>query len=79
MKGIGTYDNGIERPRIQVILATGIPEALCREIHLDYRDPSLIRFEDYCDREEEGILLVENAGEVLYRLASPPPDLGGES
>ena len=70
VRGIGEYDaaTGIERPRIQVTLATGIPEAVCRKIKLGYRDPASIRREDYANREHEGILLVPSAGETLYRL-----------
>jgi nickel-dependent lactate racemase len=66
--GGGTYENGIEKPRAKVILATGIPEAVCREINLGYRDPKTIRKEEFANREEEGVLLVPKAGENLYRL-----------
>jgi nickel-dependent lactate racemase len=72
VRGIGTYENGVERPRIAVTLATGIPEEVCRRVNLGYRDPASIRLEDYRDREDEGILLVPNAGEMLYRLENPP-------
>ena len=51
-----------------MILATGIPEAVCREINLGYRDPKTIRKEEFANREEEGVLLVPKAGENLYRL-----------
>jgi len=70
VKGIGTYRSGVERPRIEVVLATGIPETMCRRINLDYRDPASIDVEAFADREDEGVLLVRNAGEQLYRLAS---------
>ena len=66
--GGGTYENGVEKPRAKVILATGIPEAVCREINLGYRDPKTIRKEEFANREEEGVLLVPKAGENLYRL-----------
>lgn len=74
VRGIGTYDvaTGIERPRIQVTLATSIPEEVCRRINLGYRDPASIRVADYQNRESEGILCVPKAGEMLYRLADPP-------
>ena len=72
MRGGGTYENGVEKPRIQVTLATQIPEAVCRGINLGYRDPATIRIEDYRDREDEGILYVPKAGEMLYRLKDPP-------
>lgn len=68
VKGIGSYEGGIEHPRINVILATGISEEVCRKINLGYMDPATIRIEDYMDREEEGILYVPRAGEQLYRL-----------
>ena len=77
VKGIGSYDHGVERPRIEVVLATGIPEALCREINLGYRDPRDINPEDYRNREAEGILYVPKAGETLYRWKDAPPELGG--
>ena len=51
-------------------LATGIPESVCREINLGYRDWRSIRVEDHADREDEGVLLVPKAGEQLYKLRS---------
>ncbi|HPA16869.1 MAG TPA: lactate racemase domain-containing protein [Verrucomicrobiae bacterium] len=74
VRGIGEYDAvaGIERCRAKVTLATGIPEATCRKINMGYRDPASIRQEDYAGREGEGVLLVPKAGEMLYRLKSPP-------
>lgn len=69
VKGIGTYRDGVERPRIEVILATGIPEEICRRINLGYRDPRTLDPGEYMDREAEGILAVPRAGEMLYRLA----------
>jgi len=72
VRGIGTYENGVERDRIQVTLATQIPEDLCHRINLGYRDPASIRVEDYADREDEGVLYVPAAGEMLYRLTDPP-------
>jgi nickel-dependent lactate racemase len=70
VKGHGSYDlaTGVERPRIAVTLATSIPEARCRQINLGYLDYRTIDPERWRDREEEGLLLVERAGELLYRL-----------
>ena len=68
VRGIGTYENGIEQPRIKVTLATGIPEEDCKQINLGYRDPASINPEKWVDRENEGQLLVRDAGEYLYRL-----------
>jgi nickel-dependent lactate racemase len=70
--GLGTYENGVETPRARVTLATGIPPAKCRQINLGYRDPRSLRPEDYANREDEGVLLVPKAGEMLYRLKHPP-------
>lgn len=68
VKGIGTFDNGIERPRITVTLATGIGEAECRAVNLGYRDFRDIDKHDWESREQEGRLLVPKAGETLFRL-----------
>ncbi len=69
VKGKGTFENGVETPRIKVTLATGIPEELCHEVKLSYRDYRELNPADWAEREEEGLLLVRNAGEHLYRLA----------
>ena len=69
VRGVGTFEDGIERPRIQVTLATGIPEEVCAQINLGYRDPATIDPAKWADREAEGMLLVRDAGEYLYRLA----------
>jgi nickel-dependent lactate racemase len=68
VRGIGTYEDGVEKPRIQVTLATGIPEEVCQKINLGYCDPGSIRMEDWVNREEDGVLVVPRAGEILYRL-----------
>jgi lactate racemase len=68
VRGTGCYENGIEKPRVDVVLATAIPEETCRRINLGYLDPATIRLADYMDKEEEGILYVDHAGETLYRL-----------
>jgi len=72
VKGVGTYVGGVERPRINVVLATGIPEATCHRINLGYRDHATIDPEAWRDREDDGLLLVPTAGETLYRLRNDP-------
>ncbi len=67
VKGDGTYLDGVERPNVNVVLATGIPEDECRAINLGYRNPASIRVEEFAGRESEGVLLVPKAGEMLYR------------
>jgi nickel-dependent lactate racemase len=75
--GLGTYENGVETPRARVTLATAIPEAVCRQINLGYRDPATIRVADYQNREAEGVLHVPKAGEMLYHLKQQPKWAGG--
>jgi len=72
VKGMGNYESGVETPRITVTLATGIPEDKCRQINLGYLDPASIRTEEWENREDEGILYVPKAGEMLYRLKEDP-------
>ena len=68
VRGTGSYKGGIEKPRVQVTLASGIPKETCERINLGYRDPNSIDVESFANREDEGILLVRKAGEQLYRL-----------
>jgi nickel-dependent lactate racemase len=70
VKGIGTYINGVEKPRINVTLATGISRQRCEKVNLGFMDPAKINITDYENKENEGILLVRYAGEMLYRLKS---------
>ncbi len=69
VKGTGTYVDGIETPDTNVILATGIPESVCKQINLGYIDPDTINITDYENREEDGILVVPHAGEQLHKIA----------
>ena len=73
VKGLGRYDaaTGIESPRIQVTLATGIPEERCRRINLGYINPATINLDEWRGREQEGVVVVPRAGETLFRLKQP--------
>ncbi|HOL21303.1 MAG TPA: lactate racemase domain-containing protein [bacterium] len=66
VKGIGAFINGVEKPRIDVVLATGISEDICKKINLGYMDYREIDIEKY--KKQKDTLVVEKAGEVLYRL-----------
>jgi len=68
LRGIGTFEDGVERARIKVTLATGIPEERCRRINLGYVDPATLDPEEWADREDKGVLLVRKAGEMLYKV-----------
>ncbi len=69
VKGTGSYDaaSRIETPRISVTLATGIPEERCRRVNLGYCDYREIDPQAWAGHEDEGILVVPHAGEMLYR------------
>jgi nickel-dependent lactate racemase len=70
VKGLGQYDaaSGTETPRIEVKLATGIPKERCQRINLGYLDPAGVNPQEWQGREEEGVLVVPRAGEMLYRV-----------
>lgn len=68
VRGAGTYEDGVERPRVRVTFATQIPRDLCERLNVGYRDPGSIDVEAWMGREEEGILVVPHAGQVLYRV-----------
>lgn len=72
VRGIGKFENGTEKCRATVTLASKVSRAKCERINLAYRDPQQIRVEDYANREDEGVLFVPKAGEMLYRLKNPP-------
>ncbi|MHB1295810.1 MAG: lactate racemase domain-containing protein [Anaerolineae bacterium] len=72
VKGAGSYRDGVERPRIEVVLATRIPPERCQRINLGYLDPESIKPEEWLGRESEGALVIPRAGEVLYRLREKP-------
>ena len=68
VRGIGSYENGIELPRITVTLATSISEDECRSVNLGYADYRSIDIEAWKAKQDEDLLVVENAGQLLYRL-----------
>ncbi|MCD4786336.1 MAG: lactate racemase domain-containing protein [Candidatus Eremiobacteraeota bacterium] len=66
VKGMGTYENGVEKPRIKVTLATGIPESVCKKINLGYLDPEEVSLHEW--EKDNDNLLVQEAGIKLYKL-----------
>ncbi len=73
LRGLGTYQNGIETPRIRVTLASQVPPERCQRLNLGYLNPREINLREWDGREQEGILLVSRAGEFLYRLEEEQP------
>ena len=72
VRGIGTYQDGVEKCRVQVTLATGIGEERCRKVNLGYRDPGSIDVSDWEGQEDKGRLYVPKAGEMLFKLRDLP-------
>ena len=67
VRGQGVFENGEERCRIRVTLASQIPEETCLALNLGYRDPTTLDPASYEGRDD--VLVVQKAGEQLYRLA----------
>jgi nickel-dependent lactate racemase len=68
LRGAGTYDadTGEERLRVQVTLATAIPEEVCRAANLGYLDPASVDVAAFA--ADPDTLVVPRAGEMLFRL-----------
>jgi nickel-dependent lactate racemase len=77
LAGSGSFQDGIERRRIRVRIASGISEERCRRMGLEWADPAAYPPEALEGREAEGILVVRDAGEMLYRLADGSVPGGG--
>ena len=68
VRGSGVMENGLEKPNVRVTLASKIPPGDCARLNLGYLDPASIAIDAWQNREDEGILYVPRAGEILYRL-----------
>lgn len=68
VRGTGVMKDGIEKPRIEVVIASQIPPETCAKINLGYLDPDSITPDEFRNREAEGVLFVEKAGEILHRV-----------
>jgi len=70
VRGAGRFEGGVESPRVKVTLASRIPPEDCARLSLGYADPNDIDPSQWENREDEGILFVPKAGEMLYRVQS---------
>lgn len=68
LRGSGVMEGGVERPNVRVTLASRIPADECARLNLGYMDPASVDVNEWKDRENDGILLVPKAGEMLYRV-----------
>lgn len=68
VRGDGRYESGVEYPRANVILATQIPPEDCEQLALGHKYLAEIDVSEWQGREDEGIVCVPKAGEILYRV-----------
>jgi nickel-dependent lactate racemase len=68
LRGSGVMENGVEKPNVRVTLASKISPEDCARLKLGYLDPGKVNLDEWKDKEEEGILYVPKAGEILYRM-----------
>jgi lactate racemase len=69
VRGGGTFD-GVEHPNFTVTLASKISADVCKQINLGYMNPNDVDITQWQNREDEGILYVPKAGEMLYKVKS---------
>ena len=67
VRGAGSIDvnSGKEEFNFKVTLATGISQGICESVGLGYRNPDLIRKEDFIGPEK---LWIQNGGKYLYKI-----------
>jgi len=70
VRGSGVMAGGVEKANVKVTLASKISPEDCARLHLGYLDPAKINLADWQNREDEDILYVPRAGEMLYRVRS---------
>ncbi len=75
LRGSGHMENNLEKPNVQVTLASKISPEDCARLKLGYIDPAQIKISEWQNRQAEGILYVPKAGEILYRLRTAPQNL----
>lgn len=68
LRGSGVMRDGLEKSNVRVTLASKISAQDCARLNLGYLDPASIHIEDWQNRENEAILYVPKAGEILYKL-----------
>lgn len=68
LRGSGVMEDDIEKPNVRVTLASKISAEDCARLNLGYLDPAKVNIAEWQHREDEGILYVPKAGEILYRL-----------
>ncbi len=67
LRGSGVMEDGLEKPNVRVTLASKISAEDCARLNLGYLDPRKIDVDEWKDKEDQGVLYVPKAGEILYR------------
>lgn len=68
VRGSGVMEDGVEKPNVRLTLASKLPPEECAKLKLGYCDPATIDPAEWQHREDEGILYVAKAGEMLYKV-----------
>jgi nickel-dependent lactate racemase len=68
LRGSGVMEGNVEKPNVRVTLASRISAADCARLNVGYLDPASVDLDEWKGREDEGILFVPKAGEMLYRV-----------
>jgi nickel-dependent lactate racemase len=68
LRGSGVMEDGIEKPNVRVTLSSRISAEDCASLNLRYLDPLKVNVNEWKDRDQEHILYVPTAGEILFRL-----------
>jgi lactate racemase len=78
VKGRGTFDaeHQHESPRITVTLATSIPREHCDHLTLGYLDPREVDLSSWSTDTNSADCMVPRAGELLFRVGTPPDTPG---
>ncbi len=71
VRGDGRFEDGVELPRASLTLSTGLSRSETEALALGWRDPAGIDPAEFAGREDEGVLYVPRAGEILYRSRLP--------
>jgi nickel-dependent lactate racemase len=67
VRGSGHMEVGMEKPNVSVTLASKISPEDCARLNLGYLDSASVKVEEWMDREDDGVLYVPRAGEILFR------------
>ncbi|MEM7115003.1 MAG: hypothetical protein AAF614_21375 [Chloroflexota bacterium] len=68
VRGGGHFVDGVEYPNASVSLSTKLSPEQCAELALGYVAPASIDPSKWVNCEDEGVLFVPKAGEMLYRV-----------